>query len=259
MHIWSLSLCLALSYYACVVRSQRCDNDQQCDPGKVCCSGICASRSICGRPCVRDTDCSYWEECNSGSCQTPTSAPIHTFPDWIVPTIYIPTFKRLTYAPLTYAPPDYSDCIWDSDCYGSSICEDGQCVDNDRNEGSFSWSGSKVIGIVFFVAVATVISCLYHMCKRSRKPPVLATQNAPPTGVAREATNTTHATEHELQQGNSVSNGATVIAVAELNEVSPPLPPGAPPPYSSLENAEPELPPPSYDEAVRNNSTMALV
>ncbi|KAL9955183.1 hypothetical protein ACROYT_G036470 [Oculina patagonica] len=97
------------------------------------------------------------------------------------------------------------------------------------------------------------------MCKRSRKPPVLATQNAPPTGVAREATNTTHATEHELQQGNSVSNGATVIAVAELNEVSPPLPPGAPPPYSSLENAEPELPPPSYDEAVRNNSTMALV
>lgn len=139
-------------------------------------------------------------------------------------------------------------------------------MEEDSNEGAFSWSGSKVIGIVFFVAVATVISCLYHVCKRSRKPPTLATQNAPPTGVARNATNTTRSTEHELQPGiGNAAVAATVVAVEEVND-DVPLPPGAPPPYSSLEferqqqheNGEPEQPPPSYDEAVRN-STMALV
>ena len=123
-----------------------------------------------------------------------------------------------------------------------------------------------MVGIIFFATVAWVISCLCHMCKRARKPPVLATQNAQATTtrVAGEATNTTHATDQEMRPtGNAVSNGGIVIAVEEVNELSPPLPPGAPPPYSSLEferqqrNENEEQPPPSYDEAVRN-STMAL-
>ncbi|KAJ7391040.1 hypothetical protein OS493_021061 [Desmophyllum pertusum] len=111
--------------------------------------------------------------------------------------------------------------------------------------------------------------------KRARKPPVLAPQIPPPTGVTsvREAS-TTSTTHHEnTQPGSAVSNGATVIEMEEGNEDSHPLPAGAPPPYSSLEfeqqpneNDEPEqLPPsydeaipPSYDEAVRG-SAMALV
>lgn len=237
MHIWSLSLCLALICYTCSVHSQLCNNDSQCDQGQVCCRSVCASRLIC-RSCWSDADCSYGYLCNnSGQCVAPT---------------YAPTFE-------------VHICYWDSDCSGSLTCEDGTCVEQDRNEGGFSWSGTKVIGIIFFVAVATVISCLYHMCKRARKPPVLATQNTPTAGVAREASNTTHATDHEMRpSGNAVSNGGIVIAVEEVNEVSPPLPPGAPPPYSTLEferqqqNENDEPPPPSYDEAVRN-STMALV
>lgn len=251
MYIWSHLLCLALICYTCSVHSQRCDNDSQCDQGRVCC-GFCASRFICDRLCKGDADCLYYgDKCNvnSGQCETQPYVP----PTFNIPTLYIPTFRQYT--------PEIDICYWNSDCPGSLICEDGTCVDNDRNEGGFSWSGTKVIGIIFFVAVATVISCLYHMCKRARKPPVLATQNAPTTG----ATNTTHATDHEMRpSGNAVSNGGVVIAVEEVNEVSPPLPPGAPPPYSSLEferqqrNENDEQPPPSYDEAVRN-STMALV
>lgn len=103
------------------------------------------------------------------------------------------------------------------------------------------------------------------MCKRARKPPVLATQNAQATrGILGEASTTTHSTDHEMRRTeNAVSNGGIVIAVEEVNEVSPPLPPGAPPPYRTLEferqqrNENEEQPPPSYDEAVRN-STMAL-
>ena len=124
-----------------------------------------------------------------------------------------------------------------------------------------SWSTTKIVLIIFFAAVASVISCLYHMCKKARKPPALATQNSQATtGVAGEATNT----DQEMgPTGNSVSNGGVVIAVLEVHEVPPPLPPNAPPPYSTLEfepqqRNENEEQPPSYDEAV-GNSTIALV
>lgn len=100
------------------------------------------------------------------------------------------------------------------------------------------------------------------MCKKARKPPV---NSQAATGVPGERTNTARGTDHEMgPTGNAVSNGGVVIAVEEVNEVSPPLPPGAPPPYSTLEfepqqrNENEEQPPPSYDEAVKN-STMALV
>ncbi|KAJ7391041.1 hypothetical protein OS493_021062 [Desmophyllum pertusum] len=206
---------------------------------------------------LNDTDCSSWEKCNYGFCKVtyPTAFPI-------------PTKSQFTYKP-AYTYPDYDYCAWDSDCLHGSTCEDGHCVENDENYngGAFSWSGSKVIGIIFFVVVATVISCLYHVCRRARKPPVLAPQIPPPTGVTsvREAS-TTSTTHHEnTQPGSAVSNGATVIEMEEGNEDSHPLPAGAPPPYSSLEferqsneNDEPELPPPSYDEAVKG-SAMALV
>ena len=100
------------------------------------------------------------------------------------------------------------------------------------------------------------------MYKNARKPPVLTTQNSQvATGVGREGTNTARGTDHEM---GPTGNGGVVIVVEEVNEVSPPLPPGAPPPYSTLpfepqqRNENEEHLPPSYDEAV-GNSTMALV
>ena len=265
MHIWSLSLYLALICFTCSVHS-RCNDDSQCDQRQVCCGKlICASRSVCGRRCTSDIACSFGDKCDtsSGECvsSTPTPTEIPTWP-WFRS---VPTFKWYT--------TDNDRCYWDSDCFGSSTCVYGRCTldnendytDTDHDEGGLTWSTTKIVGIIFFAVVASVISCLYHMCKRARKPPVLETRNAQATTrVVGEATNTTLATDHEMRPtGNNVSNGGIVIAVEEVNEVSPPLPPGAPPPYSTLEfesqqqNETDEQPPPSYDEAVRN-STMAL-
>lgn len=255
MHIWSPSLCLALICFTSSVHSQ-CNHDSECPGVQVCC--VCGSRSFCGRErrCKSDADCPFpLSKCHfTGTCisETPTSPPTTTW-------------------------PDIDSCYWDSDCFGTSRCLGGQCVDrkgdynendgtHDSDGGGLSWSTTKIVAIVFFAAVAAVISCLYHMCKNARKPPVLATQNSQTaTRVAGEGTNTAHGTDHELgPTGNAVSNGGVVIAMEEVNEVSPPLPPGAPPPYSTLEfepqqrNENEEQPPPSYDEAVAN-STMALV
>ena len=253
MHIWSPSLCLALICFTSSVQSQ-CNDDSECRQRQVCC-GVCAPRSHCNQRCTSDADCPYiLPICDSysGKCVQTTTSPPTTWPD-------IP------------------QCHWNSDCIGTSACISGQCVDRvddynyndttpDSDGGGFSWSTSKILAMVFFAAVATVISCLYHMCKNARKTPVLTTQNSQAaTGVAREGTNTSHGTDHEMgPTENAVSNGGVVIAVEEVNEVSPPLPPGAPPPYSTLEfeprqrNENEEQPPPSYDEAV-GNSTMALV
>ena len=258
MHIWSLSLCLALICFTCSVHSL-CNDDSQCDQRQVCCV-ICASRSFCRRRCTRDAACSFGDKCdiNSGECVSSTPTETTTW-SWLQNS---PTSKRYTRRPDNF-------CNWDSDCFGSATCVYGRCTvhntdTTDQDEGGLTWSTTKIVGIIFFAAVASVISCLYHMCKRARKPPALATQNAQATTrVTGEVTNTTHATDHELRPtGNSVSNGGIVIAVEEVNEISPPLPPGAPPPYSTLEltndeTENEEQPPPSYDEAVRN-STLAL-
>lgn len=251
MHIWSLSLYVALICFTCSVHS-RCNDDSQCDQGQVCCAFCVSGTSCASRLCLTAADCSVKDKCDpaySGECISPPTK------------ITKPTFKWPTRDP--------SQCYRDSDCFGSSTCVYGRCTvdndddyrDTDNDEGGLSWSTTKIVGIVFFAAVASLISCLYHMCKRARKPPVLATQN--PQATRGEASTTTHSTDHEMRRTeNAVSNGGIVIAV-EVNEVSPPLPPGAPPPYSTLEferqqrNENEEQPPPSYDEAVRN-STMAL-
>ena len=126
---------------------------------------------------------------------------------------------------------------------------------NSGNRGGFSWSGSRVLGIVLFVVVASIVSCLYHVCKRSRRQPMLAVRNgnvsAPPTGI------TVRTNEHELRPETAATN-----ALAVEVEDDCPLPPNAPPPYNSLQfgsqqNGDvddfPDQLPPSYDEAVKNS------
>lgn len=128
-----------------------------------------------------------------------------------------------------------------------------------------SGSNYKLMRIVLFAIVATIISCFYYACKRTRKPPNLPSRNvninAPPTGVEASRRN-----DHEMQAGNvgttnlrasdhSESTNSTAVVV----EDETPLPPGAPPPYSSLKfearqgsESLSDQSPPSYDEAVRN-------
>lgn len=126
-------------------------------------------------------------------------------------------------------------------------------------------SGSKLMGIVLFAIAATIISCFYYACKRTRKPPNLPSRNvninAPPTGVEASRRNDhemlarTVGTTNLRASDHSESTNSTVVVV----EDETPLPPGAPPPYSSLQfearqgsESLSDQSPPSYDEAVRN-------
>ena len=248
MRTWSLSLGLALICCTASVQAQSCFRDIDCTSGKCCPGGTCA-RWRC--PCQSNDDCEFGEQCSTvlGVCYK--TRPSFTVP----PTIYIPTWDPITYNPVTFNPVNH--CVWDNECSASETCEDGQCVYNynQGSSGGFSWSGSKIVGIVLFVVVATIISCMYHLCKRARKPPNLPSRNvnlnSPPTGVVRVEGN-----DHEMQSGSAAATNSTVVEV----ENDAPLPPDAPPPYHSLEfesgqngnRSFSEQPPPSYDEAVRN-------
>ena len=242
MHIWSLSLSLALICSTGGVLSQSCTHDFQCDGGK-CCTRTCSNERSC--PCQDDRDCKFGEECSypGGFCYKSE-----------LPTLNIPTYKfKVPYhLPSTYGD---SNCVWDSDCGYSRTCEDGQCVGRLSGGGSSS-SGSRIVGIVLFVTISTIVSCLYHLCKGARKPPVPAgirngNLTAPSTGVDQ-------AGEHEMQPGTGAAPSATVVQI----EDDTPGTGAAPPPYNSLEfesrqNGDENLaeqPPPSYDEAVRNSA-----
>ena len=142
------------------------------------------------------------------------------------------------------------------------MCEDGKCVSTTSRPPLI---GTKLIGTVIIVFVSVVlvifiIYCLYKRDKKRTRDRVLATRNAWRTTLeSREsvATAPTTVTEVDMQiAGAGVSNGGFVI---DLEQTSLPLPPDAPPPYSSLEfqqqrddSNDTEQPPPTYDEAVKN-------
>ena len=234
MHIWLLSLGLVFVSYTCSVCSQKCGYDWDCDRGKQCCSGSCKLEQFCAR-CFSDGDCSPGGKCGSdGICQLPAYVPA-TDPNNIL--------------------DEY--CVWHSDCSENRRCEEGKCVFTSLK------ATNKIIGTVLslFASVVTV-SCAWYCIriKRERKRTELAARNATSSrarnGLSLNATTTA------VEPGSVVSNDATVI---EMEQVSPPLPPDAPPPYSSLDferqgndNDEAEQPPPSYDEAVRTDESTEL-
>lgn len=239
MYIWLISIGLTLICSISNVCSKKCDHDWQCNISQECCLGDCVAHFDYCPECKVDSDCKNEETCSYGACK---------------------------YSATTWYPPT-DECIWDSDCRTGHSCYNGRCerdYDYGDSGGSF-WSGSRMIGIIFFVAVTTVLSCLYHMCKRARKQPVHA---PPPMQNARTTSgpSANEATHVEMHSGSAFSHNNTVIDVDENSPPPPPLPADGPPPYSSLElqrqgnnEDEPELPPPpSYDEAVRN-STRGLV
>ena len=269
MSIWSLLVSVGLICYIGRVHSQsRCLRDSHCDGGICCLRGNWLNRTCSLRgascPCTIYSDCKSGERCNRlrGVCEKRT----RTVP-------YFPTYKPYTFKIATINIPlniptfdPYPHCVLDSDCFGSRICKDGQCRHYSSGTSSRGLlSGGKLIGIVLTAIVATIISCIYYACKRSRKPPNLPSRNvninAPPTGVQASRRN-----DHEMQAGNvgtinlrasdhSESTNSTVVVV----EDETPLPPGAPPPYSSLQfearqgsESLSDQSPPSYDEAVRN-------
>lgn len=236
MYIWLISLGLTFICFTSSVCSQRCE--RQCNTGQICCMGYCVARHDCSE-CETDSDCANGKTCSVGTCK---------------------------YSATTWYPPT-EKCIWNSDCPTDYSCYNGWC-DRDHylsDSGGSFWSGSRMIGIIFFVAITTVLSCLYHMCKRARKPPV----HAPPPMQNTRTTSGLPANEAmhvETHSGSAFSHNNNVIDLDGNSSPPPPLPADGPPPYSSLElqrqgdnEDEPELPPPpSYDEAVRNSS-MALV
>ena len=214
-------------------------------------------------PCLIYSDCKSGERCKwlrggLGVCEK--VAPYY-FPTYKLHTFNIPTINLLDLP--TFDP--YPDCVLDSDCYGSKICKDGQCRHHSSRGLS---SGIKLMVIALPAAAIVAIFCvIYFVCKRTKKPPNLPSRNvninAPPTGVEVSRRN-----DHEMQAENvgtinlrasdhshSESTNSTVVVV----EDETPLPPGAPPPYSSLqfearqgsESLSDQFPP-SYDEAVRN-------
>ena len=198
MHIWLLSLGLVFVSYTCSVCSQECGYDWNCDRGKKCCSGFC---NFCER-CISDGECSSREKCGSdGICQL------------------------LEFVPATDSNNILNDyCFWDSDCPDNRSCEEGKCVFT-------SLKGTKIIGTVcsIFAGVVTVFCTLYCIRKRARKRAELAARNAT-SSRARNGLSLNAATT-AVEPGSVVSNDATVI---EMQQVSPPLPPDAPPPYSFL-------------------------
>ena len=253
MSIWSLLVSLA--WICCIgsVHSQSCFRDSDCDSGICCLGGRTCSLRGASCPCQIDSDCTSGERCDwlRNVCEK-RIRPVPYFPTYKPYTFNIPTINIHTFDPY--------DCVLDSDCYGSRICKDGQCR---RSSSSSLLSGGKLMGIVLSGIVATIISCVYYVCKRTRKPRNLPSRNvhAPPTGVVASRRN-----DYEMQAGNAgttnlrasdhaESTNSTVVVV----EDETPLPPGAPPPYSSLQfevrqgsESLSDQPPPSYDEALRN-------
>ena len=267
MYNWSLWLSLAVICYTSSVQSQSCLWNYECNTGKCCRTGKCAKefRSPC--PCQHDNHCKSYEECREGLCyfkkvtpytfNWPTWRP-YTFKNPQIPSFDVCNSNSDCSGSLTCISGRclyYSgSCVWDSDCPNNKNCEDGVCMEYDSSSGGI-FTGGRVLGIVLFVVVTSIVSFLYHLCKRGRRQPLPASRNgnvnAPPTGVA-VGTN-----EHQLRCETASSN-----ALAVQGEGDCPLPPNAPPPYNSLEfesqqngnvNDLPEQPPPSYDEAVRNS------
>ena len=267
MSIWSLLVSLVLICCIGSVHSQSCFRNSDCVSG-ICCGRrsrvdrTCSSREA-SCPCHFDNDCKLGERCDwSGVCE---KRNVRYFPTYKAYTLNIPNIPTIDPFDFPTFDPYPDDCVLDSDCIGSKICKDGQCRHSSGTSSRGLLSGSKLMGIVLFAIVATIISCFYYACKRTRKPPNLPSRNvninAPPTGVEASRRN-----DHEMQAGtvgttnlrasdHSESTNSTVVVV----EDETPLPPGAPPPYSSLKfearqgsESLSDQSPPSYDEAVRN-------
>lgn len=225
MYIWWISLSICLICHTRGVHSQNeCHDNQQCH-GLKCCLGHCTWRTFC--PCRRKADCASGETCflSNLSCQ-PIAAQSPK-----------PTTRSSTHDTTSAQP---IDCARDGECKGSSVCTDGQCVDNHRSTEHVvknAWSRSEAIVAVAFVAASLLIGCLCFLCKKARSRYALAR-------MTREtALNTTRVTYYEMQPGSP-----SVIFMDERS-LSSPL--DAPPPYSLLEFERQIDEPPSYDDAVR--------
>lgn len=235
MHICLVLLGLVLIFIACGV-SERCYEDRDCsgyNNEEVCCTpGFCKLKKFCER-CFGDQDCSSGKRCQAdGLCHEPNSN-------------------------------NYYCDGRSTGCLEGRVCVEGKCVSTTSRPPLM---GTRMIGTVIIVFVSVVllifiIYCLYKRDKKRIRDRVLASRNAWRTTVESRESQATAATsvvtEVDMQTaGGGVSNGGFVI---DLEQASAPLPPDAPPPYSSLEflqqrddGEDTEQPPPTYDEAVGN-------
>lgn len=258
MNTWSLSLGLALicGYTCSVCSGEWCHDHTQCVNGK-CCGGYCFWHTNSNCPCSKDTDCSSGEECFiPGLFCRPTQLPKFTFHSRIDATS-----TKKPYTTPTANNNNNNNCVWDSDCKGSAVCQEEKCVYDHRStntETTRKGNRSVVITIIVFGVVATVISILYFLREKTRKRPVLLPQSNR-TGITREAAMTIGTTHHGLETTQLTTRAACNGAAIDVEAVSSTMRPNAPPSYSSLEferqgnENDENKEPPSYDEAVRTS------
>lgn len=238
--MWSLVLGLALIFSFSCVHSKQCLYYSDCSGDEECCmvSNTCTPRDKCVI-CYYDAECSTGKKClkqsglYAGLCvdavDMTTESLSFTVPDPNTETIQ----PQVT---------DDVSCTYDTDCSKGEDCDDGICSSSVPDDSSSDSDGLD-IGYIFLIIILVFVKILlWAACLRMRYKRRVYQRMAIVTPTRQTATtvNTTTAAiiNHPyvslppcaaLQPGYAYSY-PDVIGGAEAS----PLPPGAPPPYSSL-------------------------
>ncbi|KXJ09014.1 protein psiM [Exaiptasia diaphana] len=206
--------------YQCSKDEQDCRYPYECSGSyKNCCNNKCVGRRYCDEYCSRKSDCSTDEYCISNKCSK--SKPFGYCDSENTCEHYLQFCSVNNKC-------EYCDCA-----KGEKCGTDGKCQTKD----SMSFSPASIAGLAAVVVIGSCIACgIYCGCARR---------------IGRQP-------RAQLQLPASrqdVSLNVVPDAEAVETPASPPILPGGPPPYHSLERLDvtEEPPPPSYEEAVRNS------
>ena len=220
---------LGVWFAFCVSQDELCHN-HQCAPitgaGSQCCNvyglATCTLARSCLSACRNNTDCSQ---------RTPTTK--------CQPTGF-------TCVPL--------NCSEDSGCPQRFRCNGSDCIPTPpgpKDSGHDEGTNPAVYAIPVVVFVVFCFCCqLRRGANRGANPP---SPNPAPQGQTNQQNNSTNNSPPPAEDSTPRSE------VGQVNVVLEPSTPDAiqesgPPAYNTLSLEEPEVPPPSYDEAVRQTS-----
>ena len=129
--------------------------------------------------------------------------------------------------------PHNKDCVWDSDCRANSTCRDGKCVQKRAENYDASPTTQRVIrpGLI---AAAVVIHLIIFCCIGIRSCMKTITKSWHQQIAQRHVIAGTILGEVATSGAANGHGMQSETAVVEVEDDSP-LPPGGPPPYSSLQ------------------------
>lgn len=191
---------------------------------KNCCSNKCVYHRYCDSHCSKPSDCAADEYCIYTRCTKK-----HLKPEGYCDTSEIHKCPQYNQYCGQNNKCEYCDCA-----KGEKCGYDGKCQKKDPT----SFSPASIAGLAAVVVIGSCIACgIYCGCaRRVGRQPARAQVPAPTT-----------------RQDIALND----VHLAETGETpsSPPVLPGGPPPYESLERLDviEEPPPPTYEEAVRNS------